>query len=297
MGSRYEVEVTIVSAKDLKNVNWRHGDLKPYAVVWVDPASKCSTKAAVDGDANPVWDEKLVLPLPPDRRIDDSVLSIDVVHAMAAEDVKPLIGSARIPLKEVLDEVGIGGKAVRSLKLKRPSGRPHGRLEAKISVREPSRYAPPPPDPYAAPVSTRDPYASGGSYGGPASRDPYASGGSYGGGPYGYAPPPPYGQPPVGYPYNPPPPPIYGQPPPPVYGQPPPPMYGQAPAYGASAPPAQGKSKFGMGTGLAVGAAAGVLGGLALAEGVDYVEDKIADDVADRVEDDYGDGGFGDDDF
>uniref|UniRef100_A0A2N9HYB1 Uncharacterized protein n=1 Tax=Fagus sylvatica TaxID=28930 RepID=A0A2N9HYB1_FAGSY len=37
------------------------------------------------------------------------------------------------------------------------------------------------------------------------------------------------------------------------------------------------KSKFGgMGTGLAVGAVAGVLGGLAIAEGVDYVEDKIA---------------------
>lgn len=43
-----------------------------------------------------------------------------------------------------------------------------------------------------------------------------------------------------------------------------------------------------MGTGLAVGAAAGLLGGLALAEGAEYVENKIADDVAERVEDDLG---------
>ena len=47
------------------------------------------------------------------------------------------------------------------------------------------------------------------------------------------------------------------------------PQYGQQPEE-------KTKSKFGgMGTGLAVGAVAGVLGGLAIAEGVDYVEDKI----------------------
>jgi hypothetical protein len=51
-----------------------------------------------------------------------------------------------------------------------------------------------------------------------------------------------------------------------------------------------------MGAGLAIGAVGGVLGGLALAEGIDYVEDKIADDAADKVEDDlaYGDDDGGD---
>jgi len=43
---------------------------------------------------------------------------------------------------------------------------------------------------------------------------------------------------------------------------------------------------MGTGTGLAVGALAGVLGGIALVEGAEYVEDKITDDAADRVEDD-----------
>ncbi|KAI3500816.1 hypothetical protein L1887_36641 [Cichorium endivia] len=46
------------------------------------------------------------------------------------------------------------------------------------------------------------------------------------------------------------------------------------------------KSKYGMGTRLAVGAAAGLLGGLAIAEGVVYVEDEITKDAADKVEDD-----------
>ena len=54
-----------------------------------------------------------------------------------------------------------------------------------------------------------------------------------------------------------------------------------------------------MGTGLAVGAAAGVLGGLALAGGASYLEDKFEERVSELVEDNlereesYGGGGGG----
>ncbi|KAL7589144.1 protein SRC2 homolog [Lactuca sativa] len=259
--ARYELDLTISSAKNLKNVNWRHGPLKPYAVVWVDPKNKCSTHVDEEGDESPVWDQKLIIPL--NDRIEDSTLYIDIVHANAAEDTKPLIGSAKLKLKDVVDEVGIGEYYVDTLKLKRPSGRPHGKLEVKVSVREPSYRA---PDPYYAPPYGVPPPQS--QY--PAAPPPY--GGGY-----------PYAAPPTGYPYSP-----YGAPPP--YGQP---GYGQSAGYGGQ-PPSYGeykeekKSKYGMGTGLAVGAAAGLVGGLAIAEGVDYVEDEIAEDAADKVEDDLG---------
>ncbi|XP_073012607.1 uncharacterized protein [Typha latifolia] len=326
MGSRYEVEITIGSARDLKNVNWRHGDLKPYAVAWVDGGAKCSTKADLDNDVSPVWDEKLSIPLPPDRRLEEAVLYVDVVHAKAAEGVKPLVGSARIPIREVLDDVGVGAKSARSLKLKRPSGRPQGKLEVKITIKEPARYYDryAPPQPYAQSAPDRRGEGSYGGYGygygepaparagypyAPSAPSPAGAGYPYApsapspaGAGYPYAPsaPSPAG---AGYPYAPPAPAGY------QYGASP---YGQAPGYGSapygqtsgygSAPTKEKKSKFGMGTGLAVGAAAGVLGGLALAEGVDYVEDKIADDAAEKVEDNlgYDDGGFGDyggDDF
>ncbi|MQM23962.1 hypothetical protein Taro_057032 [Colocasia esculenta] len=272
MGSRYEVEVTVVFAKNLKNVNWKHGDLRPYAVLWVDPAAKCSTKVAVEPDddgEDPFWDEKLTLHLPPGGTLDDAVLYVDVVHAKnTEEDTKPLVGSARLPLREVVDEAGVGGRAVRTLKLKRPSGRPQGKLEVKVAVREPARYydAPPPGTGSHAPsygYQYRD-YGYGAPYGAAPAPDGYPS--------YAAAPPP------SGYPYGAPPPPTAG------YGQPS--SYGQQPY--AVADQGQKKSKFGLGTGLAVGAAAGVLGGLALAEGVDYVEDKIADDAAEKVEEDLG---------
>lgn len=275
MGSRYEVEVTVTSARDLKNVNWRHGKLKPYAVVWIDPSKKCSTRADEEGDASPYWDEKLLIPF--NSPIEDSTLHIDIVHAGAADDTKPLIGSARLSL----DDVGLGSIADRRLELKRPSGRPQGKLEVKINVREPRYRA---PDPYYAspygvppPAGSRDyapaPYAA--PYGGPAPPAvPYGSAAppaAYGGTPYGGA-APAYGAPPSSYPSN------YGQ------GQ-----SAQPQGYGSPVVEEKKKSKFGgMGTGLAVGAVAGVLGGLALGEGFEALENKIADDVADRVEDDAG---------
>ncbi|TVU04486.1 hypothetical protein EJB05_47597, partial [Eragrostis curvula] len=293
MGSRYEVEVTVGSARELKNVNWRHGELKPYAVVWVDEGPKCSTRVDLDNGESPVWDEKLLVPLSPAStgRLEDAVLYIDVVHANAAEGVKPLVGSARLPLRDVLDDAGVGAKVSRTLRLKRPSGRPQGRVDVRVAIRESPRYPPydqPTPYTYGQPVG-----------GGAGSRDPY----------YGQQQPGPYAAPPAGYPaataagsygY------AYGEQPA-AYGAPAPPPPPVTAGYGSAvaAPQEQkGKSgKMGMGTGLAVGAAAGVLGGLALAGGASYLENKFEDSVAERVEDDLarddaygaGDGGYDDD--
>ncbi|KAL7254097.1 hypothetical protein ACSBR1_008486 [Camellia fascicularis] len=257
------MEVTVTSAKDLKNVNWRYGRLKPYAVVWVEPNNKCSTRVDDDGDIDPNWDQKLIIPF--NSSIQDSTFHLDLVHANAKDDTKPLIGSARLPLRDV----GFGESATRNLDLKRPSGRPHGTVQLRICLRE-LRYRA--PDPYYAPPRSME-YSS-------SAPQPY--GNSY--------PPNPYQQsaPPSGYPY--------GQSQPLAYGGQG--SYGQGQGQGQVQESYYGKqqqqqqqdqgkkSKFGMGTGLAVGAVAGVLGGLALAEGVDYMEDKIADKAAEKVEDD-----------
>ncbi|XP_027358440.1 protein SRC2 homolog [Abrus precatorius] len=293
MGSRYELELKLSSARGLKNVNWRHGANRPYVVVWVDPANKLSSRVDENGDIDANWDETLVIPLPP-KPLEDLTLYIDVVHAGSEEDTKPLIGSARLKLVEVLDDVGIGERASRSLTLKRPSGRPHGKVEVKVTIREPSYraqggyHAPP----YGVPrqtASSRDYSAAPQGYGFPYGGPPQGQGQYYS------------AAPPAGYPYNAPPQTAsYGQGYPQQtapYGQGYPQQtapYGQGSGYGSgygNAAPVEEKkkSKFGgMGTGLAVGAVAGVLGGIALVEGAEYVEDKIADDVAERVEDDLG---------
>ncbi|KAK7270879.1 hypothetical protein RJT34_26375 [Clitoria ternatea] len=280
MSSRYELEIRLESARGLKNVNWRHGANRPYAVVWVDPNNKSSTRVDEDGDTDANWDQTLLVPLPP-QPLEDLSLYIDVVHAGSEDDTKPLIGSARLKLTDILDDVGIGERASRMLTLKRPSGRPHGKVKVNVVIREPGYraqggyYAPP----YGVPPQTRDYSAA-----------PQGYGYSYGAAPY-YSTAPQtasYGQ--GGYPQE-----------TASYGQGGYPQqtasYGQGSGYG-SAPPVEEKkkSKFGgMGTGLAVGAVAGVLGGIALVEGAEYVEDKIEDHVAEKVEDDLGFDDEGDD--
>ncbi|KOM55136.1 hypothetical protein LR48_Vigan10g102800 [Vigna angularis] len=188
MTSHYELQLHLMSARGLKNVNWRHGANRPYAVVCVDPKNKFSTSVDEDGDTEATWDQTLVIPLPPEP-LENLTLHVDAVHAGSEEDTEPLIGSARLKLVEVLEEVGVRVRGYQ----------------------DNNSY-------YHSAIQTTS--------------------------------------------------------------------YGQGSEY---APQEEKKSKFGgMGTGLAVGAVAGVLGGIALVEGADFLEEKISDDVADNIEDDLG---------
>ncbi|CAL0328598.1 unnamed protein product [Lupinus luteus] len=276
MASRYELEVKIASAHRLKNVNWRHGATRPYAIVWVDPSNKFSTRVDESGDTEPNWDQNLLLPLPLGP-IENFTLYLDIVHAGSEDDTKPLIGSARLKLADIIDYGGIGERVSKTLKLKRPSGRPHGEIEIKVVVKDRNYraseeyYTPPYGVPPAGQQSREYGYPNAGPYEGSYYSAAPQLGYSYAGGSYGQG--------------------SYGGNNEPLQMA----SYGQG-GYGYAAAPVEKKSKFGgMGTGLAVGALAGVVGGIALVEGADYIENKIADDAAEKVEDDIGydnDGGY-----
>ncbi|ERM94975.1 hypothetical protein AMTR_s00009p00221820 [Amborella trichopoda] len=122
-----ELEVTVVSAKDLHNVNWRHGDIKPYVAAWVDPNLKSSTRVGY----------KLTLPLR--DRPEDSTLRINVVHGSGEAETKQLIGSATLPLREVIEDAGFDHRFSKTLKLKRLSGRLQGEIQVEIAIQ--NRYA------------------------------------------------------------------------------------------------------------------------------------------------------------
>lgn len=309
MASPYEVEVKLSSANNLKNVNWRNGPNRPYVVVWVDPTQKRSTAVDKSGDTQANWDEKLIIPLPPATSVDDSILFIDILHSPLEQDGKPLlIGSAQLALVDARND-----DAHRTLKLKRPSGRPQGTIDVKVVIRSinyrvPSAYDTPP---YGVPPPTTQTYPYGSSYNVAPPTTGYAAAAPYGApAPYSaHAPPTPYGQSGYGYSnvgqqsYG------YGQTGQQGYG------YGQTLSvggavesnvgqqsygYGQSGQQGYGygqtssvggavenkKSKFGMGAGLVMGAVVGGIGALALEKGVDKIEDKIADRAAEKVEED-----------
>ncbi|WJX71251.1 hypothetical protein P8452_55264 [Trifolium repens] len=103
MASPYELELTLTSAKQLKNVNWRHGTNKPYAVVYIDPIIKFTTNIDQNGDRESQWkNQTLILPLPP-KPIKDLILYIQIVHAGFEENTKKLIGLAQLK-GDILDE-------------------------------------------------------------------------------------------------------------------------------------------------------------------------------------------------
>ncbi|XP_060178601.1 protein SRC2 homolog [Lycium barbarum] len=282
-----DLEITIVSAKHLKNVNWHHGDLKPYVIFWVDPDQRRATQADDSGNTRPVWNERFVLHLPHFSPPQDNILTLEIFHSKPSETPKPLVGTLRVPLKEVDDS-----NKVRTFELRRPSGRPHGKIRLKLAIRESptqdyqipppsSYYYPPPPPSYRTTTFPSSPYPS-------------------------HPPPPPASPspPPTSYPYG-----GYSDPyasyyPGGYYSQPPPPPrpfvdrqssyggMGSRPSAPVDYPPYDQKRSGkmgGVGSGLAVGAVAGAVGGLALGEGIKYEEDKIAERVENNIapRDDY----------
>nr|VDD17137.1 unnamed protein product [Brassica rapa] len=144
-----DLVVTVVSAKHLKNVNWRNGDLKPYVVLYLDSDHRVSTRS--DDSAKPVWNERITLPLT--RSVHESVLNVEIFHSDAA---KPLVGSVRFPLVRLVDSEGaMVPESISSLELLRPSGRPQGKIRLKLAIKE--RPIPPPQRPQSQP---RDYYSA-----------------------------------------------------------------------------------------------------------------------------------------
>ncbi|CAN1231976.1 hypothetical protein LINGRAPRIM_LOCUS1598 [Linum grandiflorum] len=148
----FDLEITIVSAKHLKNVNWRNGDLKPYATIFLDNSDhRLATHADDSGSTRPVWNERFTLPIT--RPITDSVLALEILHSRPSETPKPFVGAVKIPLSQILDSDDPPSK-IRTLELLRPSGRPHGKLRVKLALKE--RPLPPMPTPPPPPAQLHD---------------------------------------------------------------------------------------------------------------------------------------------
>ncbi|XP_044468130.1 protein SRC2 homolog [Mangifera indica] len=128
-----DLEITIISAKHLKNVNWRNGDLKPYVVFYIDSDYRLATHLDDAGSTHPVWNERFTLPIT--RPVRESILSLEIFHSKVSETPKPLVGSVKFPLAHLVD-ADESTQSVRNLELLRPSGRPQGKIRVKLAIKE-----------------------------------------------------------------------------------------------------------------------------------------------------------------
>ncbi|KAL2542431.1 Calcium-dependent lipid-binding (CaLB domain) family protein [Abeliophyllum distichum] len=172
----YNLDITIINAKHLKNVNRRQGDHRPYIIFWVDPDRRLATKPDDSGTTRPVWNERFVLPLSLPPR--DSLLTLVIFHSRPSETSKPLVGTLRIELRDLLVDSNESAIRVKSFEFKRPSGRPHGKIRLKLSLRERSNdnYQTAPPSSYIYSTARSPPLPTypGRDYGGYSSA-PYSS--------------------------------------------------------------------------------------------------------------------------
>ncbi|KAG9443761.1 hypothetical protein H6P81_015101 [Aristolochia fimbriata] len=255
------LEITIVSAKDLKDVNV-FSKMETYAVVSLgsDPRTAQRTRTDKEGGKSPTWN------FPVKFSVDEAAaqqnrLSLRVLIRAERSLGDRDVGEVHVPVKELLDSPG-DGKAPQfvSYQVRRSSGRSKGVLNFSYKFGEKITAPLAEPPSFAPPVSKSDEPVMA-----------YPPGSSSG---YQYPPPPhgggypPAAAAPAGYSYVPPPPGYgYGYPPPPQhgYGYPPPPQHGYGyPGQVVQPQGAPRKNKLGMG--LGAGLLGGALGGLLIGD-------------------------------
>ncbi|KAL8192881.1 hypothetical protein R6Q57_027329 [Mikania cordata] len=127
-----DLEVTIVSAKHLKNVNWRNGEINPYVILWLHPDHRLATKSDDSNSTKPVWNEFFTIPLPSSPSA--AVLTLEIFHSKPYDTPKPLVGALRLPINDLSDLEN--PTVIRTFDLRRPSCRLHGKIRLKLALRE-----------------------------------------------------------------------------------------------------------------------------------------------------------------
>ncbi|KAI8548029.1 hypothetical protein RHMOL_Rhmol07G0241000 [Rhododendron molle] len=262
------LEITVMSADDLRNVNLIT-KMDVYVVVSIPTAKRQRTHVDKRGGRSPTWNHRLTFSvaesvLSPDHHPTNLTFKIKSQRLLGDREV----GEVVVPVKQLLHDTTSssargGGDCpsdrIVDYQVRSTSGNPKGtfkfsykfgeKITAQTVTKNPNKvdvpvtaYPPPPGIGYAImPPPPTAPH-----YGNPAAYPPQQPG-------YGYpAPPPGYGG---------------GYPPAPAYGYPPPPqaVYG---SYGYGAPVGQqGKKKMGGGKmGMGMGLGAGLLGGMLLGD-------------------------------
>jgi hypothetical protein len=100
MAEQRELEVTIISAQDLKNVN-TFGKMSPYAEVWIHPSRKVATPVHTHGGTDPSWNALLRLVCEESLIEQGSgVLHIEILNHGSLSSRE--IGLVSVPLSQVI---------------------------------------------------------------------------------------------------------------------------------------------------------------------------------------------------
>ncbi|XP_061356786.1 uncharacterized protein LOC133301181 [Gastrolobium bilobum] len=132
------LELNVISAQDLASVG---RNMKTYAVAWVHPDRKLSTRVDTQGHTNPTWNDKFVFRVDEEFLYSDtSAIMIEIYALHWFKDVH--VGTVRVLVGNLIppparpfhnNRAPVGMRFV-ALQVRRPSGRPQGILNIGVAV-------------------------------------------------------------------------------------------------------------------------------------------------------------------
>ncbi|XP_045808191.1 uncharacterized protein LOC123902493 [Trifolium pratense] len=132
------LELNVISAQDLASLG---RNMRTYAVAWVHPDRKLSTRVDTQGHTNPTWNDKFVFRVDEDFLYSDtSAIMIEIYALHWFKDIH--VGTVRVLVGNLIpaparpfhnDRAPLGMRFV-ALQVRRPSGRPQGILNIGFTV-------------------------------------------------------------------------------------------------------------------------------------------------------------------
>ncbi|KAM2542645.1 hypothetical protein TB2_022046 [Malus domestica] len=131
------LELNVISAQDLALIS---RSMRTYAIAWVHPDRKLSTRVDTSGHNNPTWNDKFVFRVDEDFLHDDtSAVMIEIYVLHWFKDVH--VGTVRVLVGNLIQtstrpyhhHPQVGMRFV-ALQVRRPSGRPQGILNIGVAL-------------------------------------------------------------------------------------------------------------------------------------------------------------------
>ncbi|PHU18682.1 hypothetical protein BC332_14377 [Capsicum chinense] len=133
------LEISLISAQDLAPIS---KSLRTYAITWINPNKKKTTRIDNEGHNNPTWNDKFSF------KVDDeflysenSTIHVEIYCVSWFRDV--LVGTINVQLSNLINSVvkfqnSLNGKRFVALQIRRPAGNPQGILYMGVAIIESS---------------------------------------------------------------------------------------------------------------------------------------------------------------
>ncbi|GAB4835470.1 hypothetical protein Ancab_000379 [Ancistrocladus abbreviatus] len=125
------LEINVISAQDLATIA---RSMHTYAIAWINPARKLTTRIDPKGHNNPTWNDKFVFRVDSEfLNSETAVVMIEIYSQAWLRDV--IVGSVRVLVSSLVPYQKSSTRFV-ALQIRRPSGRPQGILNVGVSVHD-----------------------------------------------------------------------------------------------------------------------------------------------------------------